>query len=81
VKGQELELNIGFSHPVVVQAPDGITFTVEKTSITVSGIDREMVGHMAALIRSKRPPEPYKGSGIRYSDEIIRRKVGKKTAA
>lgn len=80
VKGQDLELNLGYSHPITVPAPEGITFTVEKTSITVSGIDKELVGHVAALIRSKRTPEPYKGAGIRYADEVVRRKAGKKAA-
>jgi len=79
-KGRDLELSLGYSHPILVKAPEGITLTTEKTSITVSGIDRELVGHVAALIRSKRLPEPYKGSGIRYSDEIIKRKAGKKAA-
>lgn len=81
VKGKDLELNLGYSHPITVTAPEGITLEVEKSTIAVSGIDRELVGHIAALIRSKRLPEPYKGSGIRYDDEVIRRKVGKKTAA
>jgi large subunit ribosomal protein L6 len=80
VKGKDLELNLGYSHPITIEAPEGITFEVEKTSIKVAGIDKELVGHMAALIRSKRKPEPYKGSGIRYSDEVIRRKAGKKAA-
>ncbi|HUO75757.1 MAG TPA: 50S ribosomal protein L6 [Candidatus Paceibacterota bacterium] len=79
-KGKDLELALGYSHPILIKAPEGITLTTEKTTITVSGIDREQVGHMAALIRSKRLPEPYKGSGIRYSDEIIKRKAGKKAA-
>lgn len=79
-KGKDLELALGYSHPILIKAPEGITLTTEKTTITVSGIDRELVGHVAALIRSKRLPEPYKGSGIRYSDEIIKRKAGKKAA-
>jgi large subunit ribosomal protein L6 len=81
VKGKDLELNLGYSHPITVTAPEGIEFSVEKSTITVSGTDREVVGHIAAVVRSKRPPEPYKGAGIRYSDEVIRRKQGKKTAA
>lgn len=81
VKGNDLELSLGYSHPITVSAPEGITFSVEKSTITVSGIDRELVGQVAAEIRSKRLPEPYKGAGIRYSDEVIRRKQGKKTAA
>lgn len=80
VKGQDLELHLGYSHPITISAPDGITFAVEKTSITVSGTDKELVGHVAAEIRSKRKPEPYKGAGIRYSDEVIKRKAGKKAA-
>ena len=65
VKGNELELNLGYSHPVSVQAPLGISFKVEKNVIKVSGIDKELVGHVAATIRSKRLPEPYQGSGIK----------------
>ena len=80
VKGNDLELSLGYSHPVVVSAPDGISFAVDKNSIVVRGIDKELVGQVAAIIRSKRLPEPYKGSGIRYSDEVIHRKVGKKAA-
>lgn len=80
VKGQDLELSLGYSHPITVPAPEGITFSVEKSSITVTGVDKEMVGHVAAVIRSKREPEPYKGAGIRYAGEIIRRKAGKKAA-
>ena len=80
VKGKDLELALGYSHPITVTAPEGITFTTDKTSIKVSGIDRELVGHVAANIRTKRLPEPYKGSGIRYSDEVIKRKAGKKAA-
>lgn len=73
-------MSLGYSHTIPVAAPEGITFEVDKTSIKVSGIDKEAVGHIAALIRSKRLPEPYKGSGIRYSDEIIKKKAGKKAA-
>lgn len=80
VKGQDIELHLGYSHPITVTAPEGVSFEVEKTTIKILGIDKEMVGHVAALIRSKRKPEPYKGSGIRYSDEVIRRKAGKKAA-
>lgn len=80
VKGDTLELNLGFSNPVIIQALPGISFKVEKNSITVEGSDRESVGHIAAKIRSFRPPEPYKGSGIKYRDEIIHRKAGKKAA-
>lgn len=80
LKGKDLELSLGYSHTVTVPAPEGITFTTDKTSIKVSGLDREAVGHIAAIIRSRRLPEPYKGSGVRYSDEIIKKKAGKKAA-
>jgi large subunit ribosomal protein L6 len=80
VKGKDLELALGYSHPITVAAPEGITFTTDKTTITIAGMDKELVGHVAAIIRSKRLPEPYKGSGIRYSDEVIKRKAGKKAA-
>ena len=80
VKGSSLELNLGFSHPVIYETPEGITFQVVKNTITVSGIDKGLVGRVAADIRAKKKPEPYKGSGIRYSDEIIRRKAGKRAA-
>ena len=78
LKGNDLELQLGFSHPVSVQAPDGITFEVpEPTKIAVIGIDKELVGQMAANIRKIRPPEPYKGKGVRYVGEHVRRKAGK----
>lgn len=80
VKGDELELNLGYSHPISVKAPVGIAFKVEKNVIKISGIDNELVGHVAAEIKSKRLPEPYKGKGIRYAGEVIRRKAGKKAA-
>jgi large subunit ribosomal protein L6 len=80
VKGEDLELSLGYSHPVHVKAPAGISFKVEKNVIRVSGIDKELVGHAAAEIKSKRLPEPYKGKGIRYQGEVIRRKAGKKAA-
>jgi large subunit ribosomal protein L6 len=74
----QLEFNLGFSHPVVVNAPEGITFTVEKnTAFTVLGIDKQVVGEVAANIRKLRKPEPYKGKGVRYAGERVRRKVGK----
>ena len=76
--GNKLTLTLGYSHPVEMVDPEGITTTVENnTKITVSGIDKEKVGQFAAEIRTKRPPEPYKGKGIKYSTETIRRKVGK----
>lgn len=77
VTGTSLTLNLGFSHPVVVPAPEGITFQVTKNVITVSGIDKQLVGETAANIRKLRKPEPYKGKGVRYSDEVVRRKAGK----
>ena len=78
LKGRDLELQVGFSHPVVVEAPEGVTLDVpEPTRISVSGIDKELVGQVAADIRSIRPPEPYKGKGIRYVGEYVRRKAGK----
>jgi len=78
LQGKRLELQVGFSHPVHMEAPDGITFDVpEPTKIIVSGIDKELVGQVAANIRQVRPPEPYKGKGIRYVDEYVRRKAGK----
>lgn len=78
LEGSILVFSLGFSHPVRVESPPGIRFKVEKNTITVSGIDRELVGNVAAGIRSLRPPEPYKGKGIRYTGEVIRRKAGKK---
>lgn len=78
LKGRDIELLVGFSHPVLVEAPEGITFEVpEQTKIIVSGIDKELVGQVAANIRKVRPPEPYKGKGIRYVGEYVRRKAGK----
>ena len=77
-KGTDLEFALGFSHPVVVPAPPGITFTVERpTLFHVAGIDKQQVGEVAANIRKIRPPEPYKGKGVRYQGEVIRRKAGK----
>ena len=77
-KGSDLEFALGFSHPVVVSAPDGITFTVEApTRFSVSGIDKQQVGEVAANIRKIRKPEPYKGKGVRYAGEVVRRKAGK----
>lgn len=78
VSGKKLELSLGFSHPVIFEIPDGIEIKVEKqTNISVIGADRSLVGQVAAKIRSFRPPEPYLGKGVRYSDEKIRRKAGK----
>ena len=78
LQGTRLELQVGFSHPVQIEAPDGIEFEVpEPTRIFVRGIDKQLVGQVAADIRAVRPPEPYKGKGIRYADEHVRRKAGK----
>ena len=79
LKGTDLELAVGFSHPIVVKPRDGITFDVPTpTQVVVKGIDKQMVGQTAAEIRKVRPPEPYKGKGIRYAGEQVRRKVGKR---
>jgi large subunit ribosomal protein L6 len=78
LKEKDLELQVGFSHPVLIEAADGITFEVlTPTRIVVSGIDKALVGQVAANIRRVRPPEPYKGKGIRYEGEVVRRKAGK----
>jgi len=79
LKGKDLELAVGYSHPVLIKAPDGIEFEVpQPTRITVKGISKQAVGEVAALIRKQRPPEPYKGKGIRYEGEYVARKVGKR---
>jgi large subunit ribosomal protein L6 len=79
LRGTDLELNVGFSHPVVIRPPQGISFEVpEATSVLVKGIDKQQVGEIAAQVRKVRPPEPYKGKGIRYEGEYVRRKVGKR---
>jgi large subunit ribosomal protein L6 len=79
VKGKELHLALGFSHPVIVAIPEGLTVTADKNIITITGIDAELVGSFTAAVRALKKPEPYKGKGMRYEDEIIRRKQGKKT--
>lgn len=80
-EGNRLVMNLGFSHQVVVEEIDGITIDVPNpTTIIISGIDKQLVGQFAADVRKKRPPEPYKGKGIKYSDEVVRRKVGKSGA-
>lgn len=81
IKGSDLILHLGFSHPIVVPAPKGISFSVEKNKIVVSGPDKEAVGNIAATIRQHKKPEPYKGKGILYAGEVIKRKAGKKVAA
>jgi large subunit ribosomal protein L6 len=79
LRGTDLELNVGFSHPVVVKPPQGISFEVpDATTVLVKGIDKQQVGEIAAQVRKVRPPEPYKGKGIRYEGEYVRRKVGKR---
>jgi large subunit ribosomal protein L6 len=79
LKGKNLELALGYSHPVAIEAPEGIDFEVpQPTEIIVKGIDKQLVGQVAADIRKRRPPEPYKGKGIRYKDEQVLRKVGKR---
>jgi large subunit ribosomal protein L6 len=79
LRGADLELNVGYSHPVVKKAPQGITFEVPAPNqIVVKGIDKQKVGQVAAEVRAVRPPEPYKGKGIRYAGEYVRRKVGKR---
>lgn len=80
VKGKDLVLALGFSHGVTVAIPEGLTVTAEKNVITISGIDKEAVGQFAAKVRAMKKPEPYKGKGFRYHDEVIRRKQGKKAA-
>jgi large subunit ribosomal protein L6 len=79
LRGTDLELNVGFSHPVVIKPPQGISFEVpDATTVLVRGIDKQQVGEIAAQVRKVRPPEPYKGKGIRYEGEYVRRKVGKR---
>ncbi len=80
VKGKEIHFALGFSHPVIVKIPEGLTVTAEKNNITVTGIDKELVGSFTAAVRALKKPEPYKGKGMRYEGEVIRRKQGKKTA-
>jgi large subunit ribosomal protein L6 len=78
ISGKSLKLLVGFSHPVLFDLPENLTVSVEKNEITISGIDKEKVGQFAAEVREVKKPEPYKGKGIRYSDEVVRRKQGKK---
>jgi large subunit ribosomal protein L6 len=79
LRGTDLELSVGLSHPVVVKPPQGITFDVpDASTVLVKGIDKQQVGEIAAQVRKVRPPEPYKGKGIRYEGEFVRRKVGKR---
>lgn len=80
MKGADLSLEVGYSHPVIFKAPAGISFKVDKNLISIEGIDKQLVGEIAAQIRKIRKPEPYKGKGIRYIDEVVRRKAGKTAA-
>ncbi len=81
VAGDKLNMALGFSHPIAFQLPKGISAKVEKNLLTLGGIDRELLGQTAAKVRSFRPPEPYKGKGIKYVEEVVKRKVGKTGAA
>jgi large subunit ribosomal protein L6 len=80
VRGQDLVLTVGYSHPITIHAPAGVQFSVEKTIVTVSGANRADVGQVAALIRATRKPDPYRGKGVKFVDEVIRRKPGKQAA-
>jgi len=80
LSGRQLKLQVGFSHPVLITVPEGLTVTVEKNIISVSGADKEAVGEFAASVRAVKKPEPYKGKGIRYEGEVVREKQGKKVA-
>lgn len=81
LSGKNLKLVVGFSHPIFVAIPDGLIISVDKNVITVSGADREQVGQFSASVRAVKKPEPYKGKGIRYENEVLRRKQGKKAAS
>jgi large subunit ribosomal protein L6 len=80
VAGKKLNLSLGFSHPVSLDIPEGLTVVIERSALTVSGFDKEVVGQFAANVRALKKPEPYKGKGIRYEGEVVRRKQGKKAA-
>lgn len=80
IKGEDIILNLGFSHQIKIKIPKGLKLTYEKGVVSISGIDKDLVGRFAAEIRSLKKPEPYKGKGVHYSDEIVKRKEGKKTA-
>lgn len=81
LEGKDLDLRMGFTHPVKIEAPEGIEFKAEKNIITISGINKELVGEITAKIRKIKPPEPYKGKGMRYLGEVVKRKAGKKAVA
>lgn len=78
MQGNNLVLSVGYSHPVSLPVPEGLTVTVEKNEITIAGSNKEVVGEFAATVRAQKKPEPYKGKGIRYADEVVRRKQGKR---
>ncbi len=80
LKGTQLVMQLGFSHPVIIDIPAGLNVAFDKNVITIAGIDKELVGQFAALVRDQKKPEPYKGKGFRYDDEVIRRKEGKRAA-
>jgi len=80
VQGKTLNLNLGFSHPVKMAIPEGLTVTTDKAALTIAGFDKELVGQFAANVRAQKKPEPYKGKGIRYDKEVVRRKQGKQAA-
>lgn len=81
VQGTTVQMEVGYSHPVNFPLPEGVSASAEKNTLTLTGIDKQLVGEMAAQIRRIRPPEPYKGKGIKYTDEVIRRKAGKAAKA
>lgn len=81
LKGKQVDLALGFSHPVLLDIPEGLTVEIDKMNLKISGVDKQSVGQFAAEIRALKPVEPYKGKGFKYSDEIVRRKEGKKAAA
>lgn len=81
LSGKKLKLSLGFSHPIEVSVPEGLTVAVDKNLVTISGADKDAVGQFAASVRALKKPEPYKGKGIRYEDEVVRRKEGKKAVA
>lgn len=81
VAGKDLKLSVGFSHPILMKIPEGVKVTVDKSAIVIEGADKERIGQFAASVRAQKKPEPYKGKGIRYENEVIRRKQGKKAAA
>lgn len=81
LNGKQIKLSVGFSHPVLMTIPEGLTVTIEKNIITIAGANKESVGEFAATVRAVKKPEPYKGKGIRYEGEVVRQKAGKKAAS